>query len=136
MAGATHTSGPIHGINITPLVDIFLVLLILVMISSSLVRPSAIEVDLPSSTAPGQSSPEASSLVLDAKGSLLLDGLAVDAPLALARLSAKSRADSAHQVLVSASGHLPYQKVVEALDLVKASGARKYALQVQPEAAP
>jgi biopolymer transport protein ExbD len=136
MAGATHTSGPIHGINITPLVDIFLVLLILVMISSTLVRPSAIEVDLPRSKAPGQSVPEASSIVLDAQGAILLDGMAVDAQLALARLSAKSQSDSGHQVLVSASGHLPYQKVVEVLDLVKASGARKYALQVQPEATP
>lgn len=136
MAGAARTAGPIHGINITPLVDIFLVLLILVMISSALVRPAAIEVDLPHSKAPGQSAPQASSLALDAKGVLLLDGLAVDPQLALARLSAKSRSDSMHQVLVSASGHLPYHKVVEVLDLVKASGARKYALQVQPETAP
>ncbi|MEN9354031.1 MAG: hypothetical protein RL318_1356 [Fibrobacterota bacterium] len=136
MAGATHTSGPIHGINITPLVDIFLVLLILVMISSTLVRPSAIEVDLPRSKAPGQSSPEASSIALDAQGAIRLDGMAVDAQLALARLTAKSQSDSGHQVLVIASGQLPYQKVVEVLDLVKASGAHKYALQVQPEATP
>lgn len=136
MAGASHASGPIHGINITPLVDIFLVLLILVMISSTLVRPSAIEVDLPRSKAPGQSTPQASSVILDADGAILLDGIMVDPQLALARLSAKSRSDSAHQVLVSASGRLPYQKVVEVLDIVKASGARKYALQVQPEATP
>lgn len=136
MAGAAPAAGPIHGINITPLVDIFLVLLILVMISSTLVRPAAVEVDLPRSKSPGQATPQASSLILDAKGALHLDGMAVDPQLALARLIAKSRSDSMHQVLVSASGQLPYQRVVEVLDLVKASGARKYALQVQPEGAP
>ena len=133
MAGTVRAQGPIHGINITPLVDIFLVLLILVMISSTLVRPSAIEADLPRSKAAGQAAPTASSLAIDAQGAFFLDGQPVAPELALSRLGARSRSDSTHQVLVSASGRLPYQRVVEAIDLVKASGARKYSLQVQPE---
>jgi biopolymer transport protein ExbD len=42
-------------------------------------------------------------------------------------------ADSAHSVLVSADAKLPYEKVVEVLDLVKKAGARKYALRVRTD---
>lgn len=134
MAAATGRKGPIHGINITPLVDIFLVLLILVMISSTLAKPQAIEVQVPKAARAEDAVPEASGLVLSGDGSLQLDGIAVEPALLVARLREKVARDSAHSVLLSADAQLPYEKVVEVLDLVKSAGARKYALRVKKEA--
>jgi len=131
MAAQVGRRGAIHGINITPLVDIFLVLLILVMISSTLATPQGIEVQVPRSTQAGSVAPSASGLVLAADGSLLLDGIAASPEVVVSRIHAKVLADSAHSVLVSADAKLAYEKVVAALDLVKESGARKYALRVK-----
>jgi biopolymer transport protein ExbD len=134
MAGSVGRKGAIHGINITPLVDIFLVLLILVMISSTLVQPQAIEVQVPKAASAGSVAPTASGLVLASDGTLFLDGVATPAETVVARIALKVRQDSTHSVLVSADGKLPYEQVVAALDLVKKSGARKYALRVRTDA--
>ncbi len=134
MAASIGRKGAIHGINITPLVDIFLVLLILVMISSTLVQPQAIEVQVPKAASAGSVAPTASGLVLASDGTLFLDGVATPAETVVARIALKVRQDSTHSVLVSADGKLPYEQVVAALDLVKKSGARKYALRVRTDA--
>lgn len=134
MAGAVGRKGAIHGINITPLVDIFLVLLILVMISSTLVQPQGIEVQVPKAASAASVAPDASGLVLASDGTLFLDGVATPAETVVARIALKVRQDSTHSVLVSADGKLPYEQVVAALDLVKKSGARKYALRVRTDA--
>ncbi len=134
MAGSVGRKGAIHGINITPLVDIFLVLLILVMISSTLVQPQGIEVQVPKAASAASVAPDASGLVLASDGTLFLDGVATPAETVVARIALKVRQDSTHSVLVSADGKLPYEQVVAALDLVKKSGARKYALRVRTDA--
>lgn len=133
MAATVGRKGAIHGINITPLVDIFLVLLILVMISSSLAQPDAIEVQVPKAAHAGSVAPDASGLVVLPDGSLLLDGIRTEPTAMVARLREKVAKDSSHSVLLSADTKLPYEKVVEVLDLVKSSGARKYALRVKKE---
>jgi len=134
MAAAVGRRGAIHGINITPLVDIFLVLLVLVMISSSLAQPQAIEVQVPRSSGADAAPPASSALVVLPDGSLLLDGFPAEPAAVQATIAAKVRSDSAHAVMVSADGKLAYERVVEVLDLVKASGARKYALRVKKDA--
>lgn len=134
MAATVGRKGAIHGINITPLVDIFLVLLILVMISSSLAQPDAIEVQVPKAAHAGSAAPDASGLVVLPDGTLLLDGIRTEPTAMVARLREKVAKDSSHSVLLSADAKLPYEKVVEVLDLVKSSGARKYALRVKKEA--
>jgi len=133
MAASTGRRGAIHGINITPLVDIFLVLLILVMISSTLLPQRGIEVQVPRAAQAGSVAPDASGLVLAPDGTLHLDGIAASPEVVVARIASRVGADSAHSVLVSADGKLPYEKVVEVLDLVKKAGARKYALRVRTD---
>jgi len=133
MAAAVGRKGAIHGINITPLVDIFLVLLILVMISSTLGNPQAIEVQVPKAANAGSVAPKASGVVLLPDGAILLDGIRTEPSVMVERLRREVARDSSHSVLLSADAKLPYEKVVEVLDLVKSSGARKYALRVKKE---
>jgi biopolymer transport protein ExbD len=133
MAAQVGRRGAIHGINITPLVDIFLVLLILVMISSTLAQPQGIEVQVPKAAQAGTVAPSASGLILTREGALLLDGVAATPEVVVERIRSKVAADSSHSVLLSADAKLPYEDVVEVLDLVKQAGARKYALRVKPE---
>jgi len=130
---AAATSGDeemISSINITPLVDIFLVLLIIFMITSSVIDQREIMVQIPKAANAGSQAPKASGMVLDKDGNLYLDGQASDSVAISNYLVQAVRADPDHQVLIGADRDLKYQSVVGAIDLVRGAGVTKYALKV------
>ncbi|HOX52514.1 MAG TPA: biopolymer transporter ExbD [Fibrobacteria bacterium] len=130
---AAATSGDeemISSINITPLVDIFLVLLIIFMITSSVIDQREIMVQIPKAANAGSQAPKASGMVLDKDGNLYLDGQASDSVAISNYLVQAVRADPDHQVLIGADRDLKYQSVVGAIDLVRGAGITKYALKV------
>jgi biopolymer transport protein TolR len=129
-AAADENEDGITGINITPLVDVFLVLLILVMISSSLLESREIPVSIPKAASAGNPAPKASGLTMDFDKRIYLDGLPADSALVAAALRERLAADSTHQVLVAADERLAYADVVRLLDWVRGAGVRKYALKV------
>jgi biopolymer transport protein ExbD len=120
----------IASINITPLVDIFLVLLIIFMITSSVIDQREINVSLPKAAHAGDTAPKASGLVLDGNGGMFLDGQPSDS----AAIADELRRDAAdhpdYQVLIGADEELPYKRIVNAIDLVRGAGITKYALKV------
>jgi biopolymer transport protein ExbD len=120
-------------INITPLVDIFLVLLIIFMITSAVVDQREIKVSLPKAAHAGDEAPKAAGLVLDHSGAMFLDGQPSDSASVAAALHERAAADSAYQVLIAADQDLPYRAVVNAIDLVRGAGVSKYALKVVRE---
>ena len=131
MAAATANDDEmIASINITPLVDIFLVLLIIFMITSSVIDQREIMVQIPKAANAGSQAPKASGLVLDKDGNLYLDGQASDSLTISAFLAQAVSANPDHQVLIGADRELKYQSVVGAIDLVRGAGITKYALKV------
>lgn len=120
----------ITSINITPLVDVFLVLLILVMISSSLLDQKEIPVSVPTAAHAGEKAPKASGLAMDKDGRIYLDGFETDSMAVMEALRAKVAQDSTHQVLIAADKTLVYEQVTRLLDWVRGAGVRKYALKV------
>jgi biopolymer transport protein TolR len=120
----------ISSINITPLVDIFLVLLIIFMITSSVIDQRQIALTLPKAAHAGSEAPKASGLVLDRNRQLYLDGQPTDSATVIAALRQAVAEQADHQVLISADEDLPYKEVVTLLDLVRGAGVTKYALKV------
>jgi biopolymer transport protein ExbD len=88
MAAADDNDDGITGINITPLVDVFLVLLILVMISSSLLESREIPVSIPKAATAGKPAPKASGLTMDVDKRVYLDGLPADSAMVHSALAA------------------------------------------------
>jgi biopolymer transport protein TolR len=129
-AARTEDEDGITSINITPLVDVFLVLLILVMISSSLLDHKEIPVSVPKAANGGERAPKASGLTMDMDRKIYLDGLESDSAQVTAALREEVSRDSSHQVLIAADQRLLYEDVVRMLDWVKGSGVHKYALKV------
>jgi biopolymer transport protein TolR len=120
----------ITSINITPLVDVFLVLLIIVMISSSLLEHREIPVNIPKAANAGEEAPKASGLTMDVQKHTFLDGIEMDSATVTAHLRENVARDSTHQVLIAADQRLLYEDVVRLLDWVKGAGVHKYALKV------
>jgi biopolymer transport protein ExbD len=131
MAAATSNDEEIiSSINITPLVDIFLVLLIIFMITSSVIDQREIALQVPKAANAGQQAPKASGLVVDKDGNTYLDGQKLDTASIAAVLRAAVARDPDHQVLIGADRDLKYQNVVDVIDLVRGAGITKYALKV------
>ena len=123
----------ISAINITPLVDIFLVLLIIFMITSSVIDQQEIRINLPKAAHAGTEAPKASGLVMDRSGKLFLDGVVSDSTQVVAELRSAVARDPDHQVLIGADQDLAYRQVVRLIDMVRGSGVVKYALKVVRE---
>lgn len=120
----------ISSINITPLVDIFLVLLIIFMITSTVISQKEIPVNVPKAAHAGDDAPEASGLVIDQSRAMFLDGQPTDSISLAASLGNSLAKDPAHMVLISADEELPYKEIIRVIDLIRGIGVSKYALKV------
>jgi biopolymer transport protein ExbD len=121
----------ITGINVTPLVDIMLVLLVIFMVTTTYIAKEAIEVELPR-VATAQEAPAETLLLLVAKdGKTYLDGVPLGPDVLARRLSAAPGRREDMQAVIAADREASHGAVVDALDLLRAEGIVKFAIQVQ-----
>jgi biopolymer transport protein ExbD len=121
----------IAGINVTPLVDITLVLLIIFMVTATYIVRETIEVELPRAASGGETVGTTLALVLDRDGKLYLDGEErSEAEARLAVRAAVSR-DPDAKAIIGADRSVSHGRVVEVIDLVKGEGLTKFAIDVQ-----
>jgi biopolymer transport protein ExbD len=133
-AGSSRTSnGAITGINVTPLVDITLVLLIIFMVTAKLVvRRDAMTLDLPKA-ATGAQVQEIFSVAILADGSLRLDGQAISDLALRDRASAALAANNDLRAVIQAEGAVPHRTVMHILDLLRQAGVAKVGFGVVKE---
>ena len=132
MSGFVHEDEEIiAGINVTPLVDITLVLLIIFMVTATVMVNPAIRVNLPKAAGANDAPDTTLSLVLNAKGGLFINGRPVTMDQAKARVVQAVKTDPRAQVLIAADRSVQYQEVVDLITLVNKAGAKNFALNVE-----
>ena len=125
----------ITGINVTPLVDITLVLLIIFMVTTKIVMNSSVPLDLPKAATGTSDVQVVFSIVMAADGRALVDGKAIpndDAILQLARDAAALHPDM--RAVIKADAAVTHGRVIHVLDLLKQAQVAKIAFGVQPTA--
>ena len=115
-------------INITPLTDVFLVLLIIFMVTSSVIANTGKNVKLPEAQQTSSTPPKAVNLTLAADGTVQVDGAAVRRDAVLAALKAALDKTEERQVILRGDGVIPYKDAVWALDQAQLAGAKGFAL--------
>ena len=118
----------VTGINVTPLVDITLVLLIIFMVTATFVTEQGLQVNLPKVQARETAPTPALTITLGKDGGLRLMKLDVDVAGLRANLAREVQINPNIKVLVRAHKDLPYERVAEVLDAVKLAGVQKAAL--------
>ena len=123
---------PMSEINVTPLVDVMLVLLVIFMLTAPLLT-SAVRLDFPSAEAPpAASAPVALTLSLNAKGELFLSDRPVTPEQLRQRLQAAARANPETELQLRADQALAYGKVVEVMALAQKAGLSHIGFVAQP----
>ena len=131
MAMGPQTDDGIVGINVTPLVDIMLVLLIIFMVAGSYLVNPAIEVDLPQAASGGETVETTLAVTLERDGTLHLDGARIGEDALAERCRALSAANPQVQAIIAADGRASHAQVVRLIDLVKLNGVRRFALNIE-----
>ncbi len=118
----------VTGINVTPMVDITLVLLIIFMVTASFVSDSALKVNLPKASTP-EAAPTASLTIAQRRdGSLALMGEPVRAEALQGLLADEVRKNPGLRVTLASDQGLSYGQVVAVIDLIKRAGVTRVAL--------
>ena len=116
-------------INITPLTDVFLVLLAIFLVTGAAFAPGALDVNLPSARTPkATSAPRVVTVVVEASGSVQVEGR----PCASSRVEAEIRAAllarGAKEVLVASDRGASVERAVVLLDASRRAGAERTSL--------
>ncbi len=120
----------IAGINVTPLVDIVLVLLIIFMVTTSYIVRAQIEVDLPRA-ASGQSEVQSTAaLQVTADGTYLLNGDRMTLDQIGAWAKKEKERNPEVRAIIAADKKVEYEKVMNLLDTIKVNGIEKFALNI------
>ena len=122
----------IVGINVTPLVDVMLVLLIIFMVTASHIVKPSIEVTLPKAATGGDTLDTTLSLVLKTDGSLYLNGEATTREAVAARCREVGAKDPNAQAIIAADTAATHGQVVTIIDLVRSNGVSKFAINIKP----
>src|SRR4051812_42328551 len=109
----------IVGINVTPLVDITLVLLIIFMVTANFIVRETVEVDLPRAAHGGETVQGLINVVVDKDGKFFFDGAEVSESELAKRTSDSVKKDPETRAIISADQTLNYGKVMRLVDLIK-----------------
>ncbi len=126
----------ISGINVTPLVDIMLVLLIIFMLTANIINNPAIQVDLPKAATGEGTEPTMLALTLTEDGGIFLNGEPTSRPDLIQYLPEVAKSDDQAQALIAADKAVPHGKVIEIIDLVRQMGIYRFALNIDPNTPP
>jgi biopolymer transport protein ExbD len=133
MATPTERQGElISGINVTPLVDVVLVLLIVLMVTAQYAASQTLPLDLPKASTAEAAARAPVAISLDAAGTIFLDGVKLSRAELAARIHARG-GGSERSALIAADGRAQHRAVVAVIDVLRGEGISKLSINVAPE---
>jgi biopolymer transport protein ExbD len=125
-------SEPLAEINMVPLIDVMLVLLIIFMVTAPLLT-HAVKLDLPkAASTPNRTPPHTVHIAIDATGSLLWDGQAMDAEQLSQRLSEAAARDPQPEIQLRADSSTAYGSVARLMSEAARHGLTRIAFVTDP----
>jgi biopolymer transport protein ExbD len=124
----------ITDINVTPLVDIVLVLLIIFMVTTTYIVNPTIKIDLPKAASGSEQSRTSLALTVTREGALFLNGEKSDEGAIRQFIVSELPKNPELQAIIAADKVVPHGTVVRMIDLVKRAGVRRFAINVESPA--
>ncbi|MET0412947.1 MAG: biopolymer transporter ExbD [Polyangiaceae bacterium] len=121
----------ISGINVTPLVDVVLVLLVVLMVTATYISSKGIPLELPRAES-GEAVQAPLSISIDRAGQLYLDGVALGVDRLKQQLRALPGPRSSLRVVIAADGSVEHRRVVQLIDVLRHEDITQFAINVDP----
>jgi len=135
MAASSQDGDEITGINVTPLVDVTLVLLVIFMVTAKLVMSQAMPLDLPKAATASEIQ-TMFTVTVDAQGVIQANGKTVDDTALRAATRAAQRATPDLRAVLSASSRVDHGRVMHVLDVLREVGVAKVAFGAEAKQTP
>jgi biopolymer transport protein ExbD len=131
-----HSGAPVSEINMVPLIDVMLVLLVIFIITAPLLT-NAVKLELPKASAqPNVSKADKIDFAIDAQGTLFWNGEVVTRAEAARRFADEGRRQPQPEVHLRADQGVAYRAVAQTLADASKAGLTKVGFVSEPEAAP
>ncbi|WGS51065.1 biopolymer transporter ExbD [Paraburkholderia sp. D15] len=125
--------GLMNEINMTPLVDVMLVLLIVFMVTIPVIR-HAVKIDLPhASSQKEDTKPAQVTVAIDADGNVLWDDQKVDEAALTAKIAQAAQTEPQPELHLDADRKVAYEKVAQVMSAAQAGGLTKIGFVTQPK---
>ena len=121
----------INEINITPFVDVVLVLLVIFMVTTPMMVKTAMDLKLPSAENTDQVEKKTLGVTVLKSGNVMLNGSLISPDDLRAEIKSSTKKDPGTQVILIADKMATHGMVIEVIDLVKGAGATNFAFQVE-----
>jgi biopolymer transport protein ExbD len=122
----------ITGINVTPLVDVVLVLLVVLMVTATYLASRAIPVDLPRGKT-GEATTAPLTVSLTKAGALYVDGVPCSEVELRQKLKSARRADPELRAVIAADGAVQHRRVIGVIDLLRQEHVDRFAINVDAD---
>jgi biopolymer transport protein ExbD len=130
--GGDDDNAMIVGINVTPLVDITLVLLIIFMVTASYIVSPAIKVDLPKAASGSDQTKTTLAITISKDNQVYLNGERSSDQRIVDYIHGELPKNADLQAIIAADKVVSHGDVIHVIDLVKRSGVHRFALNVDP----
>jgi biopolymer transport protein ExbD len=132
MQTSSNSDESITGINVTPLVDVVLVLLVVLMVTVTYLASRAIPVDLPTGKT-GEAHAAPLTVSLTKSGALYVDGVPCSEQELREKLSVARRAEPELRAVIAADGAVPHRRVIGIIDLLRQEHVDRFAINVDAD---
>ena len=129
--------GPVSDINVTPLVDVMLVLLVIFMVTAPLINPGQVELPTIGKTAEPPAQPM--EVTIQTNGTLLMRDRArpsaerkVTRDELIAAIREKQKSNPDQPVVIAADKDVRYEAVLEVMDMLQQNHVRRVGLLAKP----
>jgi len=120
----------ITGINVTPLVDVMLVLLIIFMVTANYINSPGIELNLPKADSGAGVEPSELTFTIDKRSKVYVDGKVLSEDELVAFIQVKKKANPKVQATIAADQDTPHGAVIRLIDIVRRNGIQDFAINV------
>jgi biopolymer transport protein TolR len=133
--GNDDSGGLMSGINVTPFVDVVLVLLVIFMLTAPLIAKDLLNVRLPKTESGDGKAFSTLGVSVNKAGQILLNGLPMSEESLREEVRKTIASDKDTQAIIAADVEASYGNVARVIDIIKSAGLEKFALQVERQPA-
>ncbi len=131
MASQSGDDDEIGNINITPMVDVILVLLVIFMVTANFLKKESININLPKVQAADPNVAQSVQVAITRDGKILLEGQSTTEEKLFANLQRDSKFRPNMRLTLSADENLSYGTITKLMGIIRKAGVTKIALSVK-----